>query len=88
METNSEMKLYHGCATRYSYGPRIPIKKGDPRYHPTSDPFWKKIDSSKSEDKQVIRGLTIVSNIVDEYDTAFFDDQGHIKIKPKGISPS
>ena len=88
METNSEMKLYHGCATRYSYGPRIPIKKGDLRYHPTSDPFRKKIDSSKSEDKQVIRGLTIVSNIIDEYETEFLDDQGHIKIKPKGISPS
>ena len=88
MEANSEMKLYHGCATRYSYGPRMPIKKGDLRYHPTSDPFWKKIDSSTSEDKQVKGGLAIVSNIVDEYETEFLDDQGHIKIKPKGISRS
>ena len=43
METNSETKLYHGCATRYSDGTRIPIKKGNLCYHPTSDPFFKKV---------------------------------------------
>ena len=88
MGTNSEMELYHGCTTRYSAGTRIPIKKGDMCYHPTSDPFWKKIDSSKSENKQVIDGLTIISDIVGEYDIKFLDDQGHKKMKPKGISQS
>ena len=42
MERNSKIQLCHGCATRYSDGTRTPIKKGDPCYHPTSDPFWKK----------------------------------------------
>ena len=42
METNSETKLYHGCATRYSDGTRIPIKEGILCYHPTSNPFQKK----------------------------------------------
>ena len=51
METNSETKLYHGCATRYSDGTRIPIKEGILCYHPTSNPFQKKIDSCNPENK-------------------------------------
>ena len=39
METNSEMKLYGGYATGFSEGTRIPIKKGNLCYYPTSDPF-------------------------------------------------
>ena len=43
MKTNSETIRYHGCATRYSDGTRIPIKKGNLCYHPTSDSFFKKV---------------------------------------------
>ena len=57
-------------------------------YHSTSDLFWQKIDSFKSENRQVIGGLTIIPDIVDKYDIEFLDDQRHIKIKPKGISLS
>ena len=42
MKANLETRLYHGCATRYRDGTRIPIKKGNLCYYPTSDSFWKK----------------------------------------------
>ena len=80
--------FYHCYATRYSDGTRIPIKKGNLCYHPTSEPFWKKIDSCKPENKQVIGCLVVLSDIIDEYDVEFLDEQGHIKIKRKGISRS
>ena len=88
METNSEAKLYHGCATRYSDGTRIPVNKENLCYHPTSDPFWKKVDSYNPENKQVVGGLVVISDIIDEYDVKFLDGQGHIKMNPKGISQS
>ena len=50
--------------------------------------FRKKTDSCKSENKQVISGLVVISDIIDEYDVEFFYQQGHIKMKPKGISGS
>ena len=55
-------------------------------YHPTSEPFWKETDSCKPENKQVIGCLVLLSDIIDEYDVEFLDEQGHIKIKRKGIS--
>ena len=33
-------------------------------------------------------GLVVISDIIDEYDIEFLDEQGHIKMKPKGISQS
>ena len=82
METNSETKLYHGSATRYSDGTRIPIQKGNLCYHPTSDPFWKKADLYKPENKQVIDSLVVISDIINECDVEFLDEQGPIKMKP------
>ena len=87
METNSETKLYHFCSTRYSDGTRFPIKKGNLCYHPTSALLWKKVDSYKPE-KKVIDGLVVISDIINEYDVEFLDEQGHIKLKLKGISRS
>ena len=56
----------------------------------SSPNFWlileKKVDSRKPENKQVIGGLVVISDIIDEYDVEFLDEQGHIKMKPKGIS--
>ena len=42
MEISSKIQCYQGCATRYTEGTRIPIKKRDVCYHPTPDPFWLK----------------------------------------------
>ena len=43
-------------------------------YHPTSDPFWKKVDSCKPENKQVMGGLVVISDILYEYDVEFLDE--------------
>ena len=48
--------------------------------------FWKKIGSSKSENKRVIGSPSIIFDIVDEYNIQFLDDPGHIRMKPKGTS--
>ena len=84
MEINSETKLYHGCATRCRNGTRIPIKNGHLCDHSTSDPFWKKVDSHKPE----TGSLVVISDIIDEYDVEFLDEQRRRKMKPKGTSRS
>ena len=50
--------------------------------------FGKKVDSRNHENKQVIGSLLVISDIIDEYDVEFLDEQRRIRLKTKSISQS